>query len=130
MCVCVCVGSPSFKLSYVCIWEPFQPAGCFIVFLPHLVLHTAQLAAVTTVAMETCGVSKEKALDKRQREDEERENERKTEEKEFDRGEEKDGRLTDKRGREGAREMRRGKEEREGQRKGEVGVKGERGRGG
>lgn len=34
----------------------------FIVLLLHLVLHTEQPAAVTTVAMETCGVSEEQAL--------------------------------------------------------------------
>ena len=39
----------------------------FIVLLLHLVLHIAQPAAVTTVAMETCGVSEEKALDRREK---------------------------------------------------------------
>lgn len=38
-----------------------------IVLLLHLVLHTMQLAAVTTVAMETCGVSEERALDRREK---------------------------------------------------------------
>lgn len=35
--------------------------------LLHLILHTAQPAAVTTVAMETCGVSEEKALNRREK---------------------------------------------------------------
>ena len=39
----------------------------FIVLLLHLILHTAQPAAVTTVAMETCGVSQEKALNRREK---------------------------------------------------------------
>lgn len=39
----------------------------FIVLLLHLILHTAQPAAVTTVAMETCGVSEEKALNRREK---------------------------------------------------------------
>lgn len=34
------------------------------VWLLHLVLHTAKPAAVTTVAMETCGVSEEKVFDR------------------------------------------------------------------
>lgn len=39
----------------------------FIVLLLHFVLHTAQPAAVTTVAMETCGVSEEQARRERER---------------------------------------------------------------
>lgn len=39
----------------------------FIVLLLHLVLHTAQPAAVTTVAMETCGVSEEQPLNRREK---------------------------------------------------------------
>lgn len=45
----------------------------FIVLLVHFVLHTAQPAAVTTVAMETRGVSEEQA--RREREDGEKKRE-------------------------------------------------------
>lgn len=50
---------------YLCIFTSW--VFIFIVLLLHLILHTAQPAAVTTVAMETCGVSKEKALNGREK---------------------------------------------------------------
>lgn len=60
--------------------------------LLHLILHTAQLATVTTVAMETRGASEEKALNRRLR------GEREEIEKRVDRRAVKRGQSVDKRG--------------------------------
>lgn len=66
-------------------------AGCiFIVLLLYLILYTAQPATVTTVAMETCGVSEERRLSTGERKDRERRKRGKQEidEKEHRRGQE------------------------------------------